>query len=557
MQSEWFYGKILKNHYCEQITKEELVIKDEFYHSKEYNFTTEFKRFPAELYIKSKEVVDSGKEFSQSAPEITTSSKPTTPTRAKSNTLTDKIFNSLKAAATTTTVAAAALVGSTMIPPATSVELLDLSVGANYVEYQMSVKEIQSDLQYFIVISGENKTEQEFLVQEDGVYQNRIDGLLPECEYSLSFVSYNDVWGKTTYFEEVFKTTTDVIIPNYQAGITAISVSGLNELCIEFWCENFDENADLELLLSCNDSQPTTLSITQKDLARGYVTTTVEENTIVVSAQPIVKYGENNQTIEFNAFEYDLSRSLDADIKVDTYNRKIIFYLKGITSGATYVNVVDTTTGSEILTQDVYEYYEEGLLIRYVEVSYEDETPIEYTIFLTDNEGEKTTDNFSAVVTPIAKDVGDYVFNYKNTGEVGITYNDDGTINVYISTNFETEDDGLYYQILLGDMIYQSRDPVFVAEGLKNTTYPLIYEICYDDNGVQYCISSISVSGVVNEFWFDGLIYAEFAENTALLSISDYQAEKIDLNSLRLVSSNGEEIRLTADAFVFDEGTWT
>jgi hypothetical protein len=138
---------------------------------------------------------------------------------------------------------------------------------------------------------------------------------------------------------------------------------------------------------------------------------------------------------------------------------------------------------------------------------------------------------------------------------VGITYNDDGTINVYIQTNFSAEDERLYYQVTLENMRFKSRDAIFVAEGLPNKSYALIYNICYDENGIQYSIEEISVSGMVNETYAENFISAELSENVVSITVDPYNVNAVDLNSIRAVTSFGEEITLSQTDFLYDEET--
>ncbi|MBR2340874.1 MAG: hypothetical protein IKA72_00495 [Clostridia bacterium] len=540
-----------KSEYAETPQKEVSGIKGEFYYANEYNPSTEYKHFPAEIYAVSKEYGKSAKEYADSGAEITNTSKKLSKQKSGSGTLVNKVLDSLKGVAVTSSVAAAAVLGATVIAPPPSVELLNFSVGGNYVEYEMSIEKLQDDLEYFIVVSSSNEPDRNFLIEENGVYQNKVEDLKSEWEYSLTFLSYDETWGETVYFEKTFQTTAfsqappDPIIPDYQARITGISVSNLNEIRIEFFSANLDEHCEVELLVSSQaDSVAEPILLTTQDLERGYVTVVVTGNSSLISVQPIIKYGAD-QALQFEVYESSLEASFTADVKVDTVNQKVVFYFKGITGGGTYVNVIDSVTLEEVLKEELY--------ANYVEMYYQTEDPLDYIIFLTDESGEKTTNDFSASVTLTAEEMGEYVFNYKNPGDVGVTYNDDGTINVYIQTDFSTADERLYYQVLLGDLSFRSRESLFVAQGLENTTYPLIYEICYDSGGVQYCINSISVSGAVNEFTAESYIFASLVDNTLQMSISGYRVESVDLNNVRAVSSSGEQIQLSENDFVYDE----
>ena len=48
------------------------TIKGEFYRSNEYNTTTDYKHFPAEMYLEKREIGETGKEYASSGAEITT-----------------------------------------------------------------------------------------------------------------------------------------------------------------------------------------------------------------------------------------------------------------------------------------------------------------------------------------------------------------------------------------------------------------------------------------------------------------------------------------------------
>ena len=129
------------------------VINGEFHYSNEYNKTTEYKRFPAELYHASKELGNAGKEYAPSGAEITTSSQKLNEKKTNNSNLVDTLLNSFKGIAATTTAAAVVVLGATTIAPPPKIELLDFSVGGNYVEYEISVEELQDDLEYFIIIT--------------------------------------------------------------------------------------------------------------------------------------------------------------------------------------------------------------------------------------------------------------------------------------------------------------------------------------------------------------------------------------------------------------------
>jgi len=531
-----------------KIAKGVCIIKDEFYYANEYNVISEYKHFPAEVYTFTKEVTDVGKEIADTGAEVTTlqtSDRKKRTRKTVDNSTVNKFMNSVKGVAATSAVVAVAALG--VIPASTQpkVALQEFAVGGTYVEYQISIDELQDNLDYFIIISTPKESDRTFEVEENGVYQNRVEGLTPACEYSLAFVGYNEYLGKTTYFEEKFQTTAAL---DYEMGISNVSASSLNEVRIDFWHTALDDTCTAELLLDYGNGEPQErLPITKFDLSRGFVTVPVSETTTFLSVKPIVRYGAEEQSAEFTPYEHAFDSALDVDVKVDSYNGNIVLYLKGITGNATHVNVVDTETSETVLQEELYN--------NYVQIPYNvgEAVVAQYTVFLTDSAGETSSRSVNTVVDTAIQRPESYTFNYKNPADVGITYNEDGTINVYIKTDFACEDENLYYQVTLGDKVFQTRDPILAVENLPNETYPLIYEVCYDKNGIRYVLSSTAVSGSVNEFYYDSVFSSSVENQYVFISINSYLLDDIDRNSIRLVSSTGEEIQVSESELVYNE----
>ena len=151
--------------------------RGEFYSANEYNSTTEYKHFPAEVYRKPKEENPCGPEDAELGKEITMLQPKRQPPKNKgSNTLVDKIFNSIRGAATAATVAVASVVVTTSIITATpKAELVSLAYGATYVEYDVEITGLQDDVDYSIVVSAINETPIEIELDGDGRYQNKIE----------------------------------------------------------------------------------------------------------------------------------------------------------------------------------------------------------------------------------------------------------------------------------------------------------------------------------------------------------------------------------------------
>lgn len=526
------------------------LIKEEFYYSKEYNSTTEYKTITAEAYTASKEIADIGEEIAKSGEEMTTTSKKTVTKKKDSQSFVKSLLNSIKGVAVTATVAVAAVVGVTTVAPSPKVDLLELNAGGTYVEYVISVAKMQSDLQYYVVISTSNEDDIRFLVEGEGVYNNKAEGLKPEWEYSLSFVSYDETWGERVYFEKTFQTTKKTNdypeedlpeIPQYAVGISKVTALALNEVRIDFWSKNLEADCTVELQIDYgNPNDNTTVMVTKRDLERGYVTLSILETATSFTVQPILKYGENQEEMQFTAFESDLSNCFEVDVKVNTLTHQVLLFLKGSTANASYVEISGSSNLQEYVMQEISIDYDSMLDL------------LEYTIVLTDEMGEKLTNEVNLTINISPQPVGGYVFNYKNPNDVGITYNEDGTINVYIKTDFESADEKIYYEVQLGNKRFISRESIFVAEALPDDIYTLIYRICYDYNGVQYYVNEIVPSGVVNEFYAGYMPNYELVGNTFTITVYDYALPMVDLDSFRIETSSGEEIQLLQKDFVYD-----
>ena len=526
------------------------LIKEEFYYSKEYNSTTEYKTITAEAYTASKEIADIGEEIAKSGEEMTTISKKTVTKKKDSQSFVKSLLNSIKGVAVTATVAVAAVVGVTTVAPSPKVDLLELNAGGTYVEYVISVGKMQSDLQYYVVISTSNEDDIRFLVEGEGVYNNKAEGLKPEWEYSLSFVSYDETWGERVYFEKTFQTTKKTNdypeedlpeIPQYAVGISKVTALALNEVRIDFWSKNLEADCTVELQIDYgNPNDNTTVMVTKRDLERGYVTLSILETATSFTVQPILKYGENQEEMQFTAFESDLSNCFEVDVKVNTLTNQVLLFLKGSTANASYVEISGSSNLQEYVMQEISIDYDSMLDL------------LEYTIVLTDEMGEKLTNEVNLTINISPQQVGGYVFNYKNPNDVGITYNEDGTINVYIKTDFESADEKIYYEVQLGNKRFISRESIFVAEALPDDIYTLIYRICYDYNGVHYYVNEIVPSGVVNEFYAGYMPNYELVGNTFTITVYDYALPMVDLDSFRIETSSGEEIQLLQKDFVYD-----
>ncbi len=527
----------------------------EFYNSKEYNSVSEYAQFPAELYIKPKEENKSGNETADLGKETTTLQHKANAKAENGNhkTLVDKIFNSIKTVATTATVAATALVVTTsFVTNAPKVDLVSLNCGADYVEYELEIDELQEDVAYSIVISAPTQEESKTPLTGNGNYKRRIDGLKPDWEYTLEVVSEDSILGEVTHYQIKFQTLkyVDNEEPPPSVNVSSVVISGLDEIQIYFTTENVNENSEITLNITYGDSTENDLVLTDTDLENGYATTYMySSNSLAITPYvTTLKNGEQKET-ECAKYEQVFDSTLFVETKIGltaAYSYKsVTFYPTGITNGAQNLMVISSEDPSnpELLW-----------LGSELFIEYSSETEVTYTLYFANDEGDALSNEITVTLdtSVIAPDV-DYTFNPVNTGDVGITYNDDGTINAYLNTNFACENEDIYYQVTLGRFRYKTREAIARIEGIPDETYPLIFDICFDVNGQQYSFYRTSLSGVVNEASVESYITSTISGNSLSLQFYSINDIYLDFNNLKAVSSTGEEIILSESMFTFDD----
>lgn len=527
----------------------------EFYNSKEYNSVSEYAQFPAELYIKPKEENKSGNETADLGKEATTLQRKTNAKAENGNhkTLVDKIFNSIKTVATTATVAATALVVTTsFVTNAPKVDLVSLNCGADYVEYELEIDELQEDVAYSIVISAPTQEESKTPLTGNGNYKRRIDGLKPNWEYTLEVVSEDAILGEVTHYQVKFQTLkyVDNEEPPPSVNVSSVEISGLDEIQIYFTTENVNENSEITLNITYGDSTENDLVLTNTDLENGYATTYMySSNSLTITPYvTTLKNGEQKET-ECAKYEQVFDSTLFVETKIGltaAYSYKsVTFYPTGITNGAQNLMVISSEDPSnpELLW-----------LGSELFIEYSSETEVTYTLYFANDEGDALSNEITVTLdtSVLAPDV-DYTFNPVNTGDVGITYNDDGTINAYLNTNFACENEDIYYQVTLGRFRYKTREAIARIEGIPDETYPLIFDVCFDVNGQQYSFYRTSLSGVVNEASVESYINSAIGGNSLSLQFYSINDIYLDFNNLKAVSSTGEEIILSESMFTFDD----
>lgn len=322
-----------------------------------------------------------------------------------------------------------------------------------------------------------------------------------------------------------------------KAMVKAISPIGQNLLRIEFESQGVE---NLALQIEAGD-EVTRIELSPTQVSLGYIDVSTLETSTKIKATPIMIF--EDYTVLNQPFEADLEGVLEIEPFVNLKDNSLILYIKAITNGATYLHVEslqdETITGN-------YGFYSGRAT-----VGYEMQGEIACTMYLVGQDGERLSDDATVVVNTAQELIKpEYVMNYVNPGNMGVTYNDNETINLYIQTNFECEDESYYYQIEVGEYMIKSRDKVAIIRNLPNESYPIRYSVCFDKDGNQYVIETVTPSGTANESRFPGMI--SLVDNS--LTITIYDSRYVDLNSIRLITSYGEEIQVSENDFTLNEG---
>jgi hypothetical protein len=227
---------------------------------------------------------------------------------------------------------------------------------------------------------------------------------------------------------------------------------------------------------------------------------------------------------------------------IGLYDQTVNLYPTALTCGAEYLLVTSSLDpeNPELLWLD-------GV----VQMWYSTEDVITYSVCLSNDNGDVLSNEVQITVdTTVTAPTVDYNLVAENPGDVSVTYNDDGTVNIYIRTQFECENEDVFAQVTVGTMRYSSRDKVMRIENIPDESYALRYDVCMEIDGQLYSIFSTVPSGMVNE----PIFYTDAQLTDKVLTVRIYKdANHADLNTVRIVTSTGEEIILSESDFLYND----
>ena len=388
------------------------------------------------------------------------------------------------------------------------------------------------------------------VTRENGALHRLIEG----HESSIELIDISDETDTYNFVFEIYGlgTNEEKLIISHDLGmrelarptarVTDISLIGENLIRIDLSLANADK---ITLRLDYPDGNYEDFTLTQSEISRGYVEASVPDTASKLKVTPTIVL--DSYTLPQQATEKDFTGKLEIDTVVNLQSNSIDLCVKAITQGAYYLHVESQEDNSIVGDYSLWE----GKASAYYSV----QGNILLTVYLTDEVGTRLSDEVELTVDTLPPEtMPNYIMNYKNPNDVAVTYNDDGTVNVYINTEFECADGEYFYRIELGKYRMNFKEPVAVFKNLPNETYPITYYyLCYEKEGIIYTTGSVSPSGTVNEGYFGAtpMMESELIGNTLVLNA--YKGHNLDLSSIRLVSSDGQEILISESDFVSDK----
>lgn len=449
-------------------------------------------------------------------------------------------------AATAAVVITSVVVLSNVVLDKPTIELLELVEGYNYVEYNISLNDITEGVDYYVIIdnsfesysfdievgenknivnnltsnsvynlsvigiNNENQTEVKYfstrfftkdkvemykitwmngdeILEEEYIENGQIpsyDGLVPIKEETIDYIYEFIGWdqeikeaSKDTVYKAVFKEIEKPLILNEPTIILEdkLVLSGVDEYELYYMIKT--DNVDSEQYNSI------TFDITYSDGTREIKTVTefiVNEINILKLTVPSFASSINIEYYQTNVNgikqyeltnEYNLTRKLVSN----EYEKSAIleFNYHFIDENIT-IAVKDKET-DEVVLMDLYS---DGITL-YPDTS---ASIKEYSYYLSNIDGT-AIENETTISIDCTEVTGEYNFNYINPSDAVVTYNDDGTINIYLGTTFETNDPDIYYSVVYTNFeTGQTKEIYYTTSVAKYENAP------FADYGISYCV---------------------------------------------------------------------
>jgi hypothetical protein len=268
------------------------------------------------------------------------------------------------------------------------------------------------------------------------------------------------------------------------------------------------------------------------------------EEQFTLSAQMTVAgaYGGHERTVQTDRLVYHNVQEFYADVYASyAYGKEIVMDFAYFAEAGSYVQVKDLATGTA-----------ERVDNSYFSVSVE-EGIYEYSYALYNSEGTPLTD-----VETVRFDTSytaSFDAFYPNPGEVLLTFNDDGTHNIYFDMRFSSENPEVYYEIYYEDTthgisgVLKGNESVAVVENLPEATYAVRYKFWGELDGARYLLYEMSPSGTTGEFFAPNMGEVSYSGRTVQLK---FYANTLLYGEIT-VTVNGKEYLVAVEDFTISE----
>ena len=461
-------------------------------------------------------------------------------------------------AVTAGAIAVAAISIALAAPPL--IEILKFNVGGDYLEYQIETNDFVDGIDYFVEIDDGLDYHYKKQIEDVGLYEEIVNNLVPNTNYTYKFIGYDSTLESKVYLEKYFTTEFNYlatynkynldqckIIWTYQYDEVSDEYNEIYRIIIPTKFKNDTENNYQYRITLFNDEglnqtyQGTAPEVIF-NIPRTYKTATIKYESIIINndvEQVCDTLIHDNyifkESFKVNDFYLDYqNNSAIVDIELNAPETYGLRYYTSINSEPQEIYASDTT----------YLDYPEG------------ETT--YYFYMVDEEGNTISEIEEYTANTI--DEVPYIFNYKNPGEITITYNDNGTVNAYFDTNFSCDDKDVYYEVTLIDYDYgnikyisQSRYAA-LEEYMDYSGKSISFKVFKEVDNIKHCFMSVTPSGTLEpnntmmnyEYLFDS------ESDPPLFHFNGYNNFKLDTSSAYFVI-NDEVINVDSELFVIDE----
>ena len=381
---------------------------------------------------------------------------------------------------------------------------------------------------------------------------------IPVSSYDVSFVF--EIIGIGTNSTSVIEKINlgEIDFSPASVEITDVAIPFINTYNIKYSILSSLSGAEiyegLELVLNFADGTKNTVAISKGELNAGYIeyTTSIEITSIDATLTYTKAPGENVRMASASE-NISTDASFNATQLVNFSSGYVLFHPVGILDGATHMAVVSSenpTAPDIILIEDIEpyagyrSYYSSG-------------GDVTYTLYLCDEFGNALSNQVTATVDTTANGYdGSYSMSYCNPSDIGISYNDDGTINLYIDIDYPVLDGDAYYQIVIGENHYFSfTSGVPVISGLPDEPCTVEFRVCKDIGGIPYVLYEIIPSGVINEADVAYRVDATKSGSTLNVNMTYLTDKDYDVNTpIRIVCSDGTELSMEYSELYNDTG---